>query len=155
MSSAACLRAALASSWAWPSCLVKASAASMVEVLVGSTPRHRCCPVLSSNGVDRQRINTSLVLGGREWDLCHILPCLVPRIRVKSKAQPIGTKQPSVLNAQKKYCLDEEVQLSSSGNLSVCIYINFRLSSLAQAVWNDIDSIRSQSGVINWGLTTP
>src|SRR5258708_36398558 len=72
--------------------------------------------------------------------LCCILPCLVPRIRVKSEAQPKGTKQPSVLDAQ-KYCLDEEVQLSSSGNLSVCIYINFRLSSLAQAVWNDIDSI--------------
>ena len=93
-------------------------------------------------------------LRGGEWDLHHILPCLILRIRVKSEAQPIGTKQPSVLDAQ-KYCLDEEVWLSSSGNLSVCIYINFRLSSLAQAVWNDIDSVRSRSGVINWGLTTP
>src|SRR5258708_28813232 len=27
--------------------------------------------------------------------LCCILPCLVPRIRVKSEAQPKGTKQPS------------------------------------------------------------
>src|SRR5258708_18944244 len=51
MSSTACLRAALASSWARPSRLVKVSAASMVEVLVGSTPRHGCCPASSSNGV--------------------------------------------------------------------------------------------------------
>src|SRR5258705_10469974 len=102
-------------------------------------------------GVDRQRTPPQV---SRVRYLCHILPCLIPRIRVKSEAQPKGTKQPSVLDAQ-KYCLDEEVQLSSSGNLSVCIYINFRLSSLAQAVWNDIDSIRSRSGVINWGLATP
>src|SRR6266436_9860356 len=53
MSSAAHLRAALASSWVQPSHLVKASAASTVEVLIGSTPRHGCCLVSSLNGVQQ------------------------------------------------------------------------------------------------------
>src|SRR5258708_26452273 len=39
------------SSWAQPSHLAKASTASTVEVLIGSTPRCRCCPASSSNGV--------------------------------------------------------------------------------------------------------
>src|SRR5258708_25491715 len=51
MSSTTHLRAAFASSWAQPSCLAKASAASTVKVLVGSTPRCRCCLVSSSNGI--------------------------------------------------------------------------------------------------------
>ena len=81
-------------------------------------------------GVDGQR--TPLVSGVRY--LHHILPCLILRVRVKSKAQPKGTKQPNVLGAH-RYCLDEEVRLSSSCNPSVYIYNSFRLSSLAQAVW--------------------
>src|SRR5258708_3589079 len=51
MSSAAHSRAALASSWVQPSHLAKASTASMVEVLVGSTPRCRCCLASSLNRV--------------------------------------------------------------------------------------------------------
>src|SRR5258708_2955776 len=121
----ACSRAAFASSCIWDICWAKSSVASTVELWC-RWAKNQHLPGLS----------------GGERDLHHILPCLKPRIRVKSEGQPKGTKQPSVLNAQ-KYCLDEEVWLSSSGNLSVCIYINFRLGSLAQAVWNDIDSVRS------------
>src|SRR5260221_14403668 len=51
MSSTARLRAAFTSSWAQPSHLAKVSAASTVEVLIGSTPRCGCCPASSSNGV--------------------------------------------------------------------------------------------------------
>src|SRR5260370_42564660 len=38
MLSAACSRAAFASSWAWSNCLAKVSMASTVNVFVGSTP---------------------------------------------------------------------------------------------------------------------
>src|SRR6266436_6090846 len=53
MSSTTCSRAAFTSSWVQPSCLARVSAASMVEVLIGSTPRHRCCLVSSSNRVQQ------------------------------------------------------------------------------------------------------
>src|SRR5258708_37856224 len=82
-------------------------------------------------GVDRQRTPPQV---SRVRYLCHILPCLIPRVRVKSEAQPKGTKQPNVLGAH-RYCLDEKVWLSSLHNPSVYIYNSFRLSSLAQAVW--------------------
>ena len=99
-------------------------------------------------GVDGQR--TPLVSGVRY--LCHILPCLILRVRVKSKAQPKGTKQPNVLGAH-RYCLDEEVRLSSSCNPSVYIYNSFRLSSLAQAVWKWYRLCLILIWSINWGLS--
>src|SRR5258708_29850669 len=51
MSSTTHSRAAFASSWVQPSCLVKMSTASTVKVLIGSTPRCRCCLASSLNRV--------------------------------------------------------------------------------------------------------
>src|SRR5258705_14024410 len=89
-------------------------------------------------GVDGQR--TPLV--SRVRYLCCILPCLILRVRGKSEAQPKGTKQPNVLGAH-RYCLDEEVQLSSLCNPQY-IYIIASDSALwHRQSGNDIDSVRS------------
>ena len=88
--------------------------------------------------VDRQR--TPSGLSGVRYLHC-ILPCLILRVRVKSEAQPKGTKQPNVLGAN-RYCLDEEVWLSSSHNPSVYIYIIASDSALwHRQSGNDIDSV--------------
>src|SRR6266436_1692668 len=47
MSSTACSRVAFASSWAQSNHLAKVSAASTVDVLMGSTPRQGCWPAVS------------------------------------------------------------------------------------------------------------